>query len=117
MARLAFVFSGSFALVVALSPQTEAQNATADYEKVHKIAVGGEGGWDYLTVDPEARRLYVSRANRIVVVDIENEKVVGELADTPGVHGVAVAPELGKGFTSNGGNDTVTAFDLKSLKP
>ena len=85
--------------------------------KVHKITVGGDGGWDYLTVDSSARRLYVSRGNRVVVIDLEKEAVVGELPDTPGIHGVAIVPELGKGFTSNGGDGTVTVFDLKSLKP
>ena len=84
--------------------------------KVHKIAVGGEGGWDYLTVDSDARRLYVSRGNRVVVLDLDKETVVGELAETPGIHGIAVVPELGKGFTSNGGDSSVTVFDLKTLK-
>ena len=93
------------------------QSPPAFYQKVHKIKVGGDGGWDYLSVDPEARRLYVSRGNRIVVVDIDSETVAGEITETPGVHGVAVAAKAGKGFTSNGGDDTVTAFDLKTLKP
>ena len=84
--------------------------------KVHKIVVGGEGGWDYLTVDSEARRLYVSRGNRVVVLDLDKETVVGELADTPGLHGIAIVPELGKGFTSNGSDSSVTVFDVKSLK-
>jgi hypothetical protein len=84
--------------------------------KVRKLAVGGDGGWDYLTVDPDAHRLYVSRGERVVVLDLETEKVVGELPDTPGVHGIAIAPELGKGFTSNGRDSSVTAFDLKTLK-
>ncbi len=84
--------------------------------KVHKIAAGGEGGWDYLTVDSDARRLYVSRGNRVMVVDLEKEAVVGEIADTPGVHGVAIVPELGKGFTTNGSDSSVTVFDLKTLK-
>jgi DNA-binding beta-propeller fold protein YncE len=84
--------------------------------KVHKIAVGGEGGWDYLTVDSAAHRLYVSRGNRVVVIDLESEKVVGELPDTPGIHGMALVPELGKGYTSNGGDSSVTVFDLKTLK-
>jgi DNA-binding beta-propeller fold protein YncE len=89
----------------------------ADQEpKVHKIAVGGEGGWDYLTVDSEARRLYVSRGNRLVVIDLAKETVVGELPDTPGIHGIALVPDLGKGFTSNGADSTVTVFDIKSLK-
>jgi DNA-binding beta-propeller fold protein YncE len=84
--------------------------------KVHKIAVGGEGGWDYLTVDSQARRLYVSRGNRVVVVDLDKETVVGELPDTPGIHGIAIVPELNKGFTSNGSDSSVTVFDLKTLK-
>src|SRR5215469_4576692 len=81
----------------------------ADQEpKVHKIAVGGEGGWDYLTVDSEAQRLYVSRGNRVVVIDLARETVVGELPDTPGVHGIALVPDSTKGFTSNGADSTVT---------
>src|ERR1700678_557587 len=84
--------------------------------KVHKIAVGGEGGWDYLTVDSQARRLYVSRGNRVVVLDLDKETVVGELPDAPGIHGIAIVPELNKGFTSNGSDSSVTVFDLKSLK-
>jgi DNA-binding beta-propeller fold protein YncE len=84
--------------------------------KVHKIAVGGEGGWDYLTVDSDAGRLYVSRGNRVVVIDLDKETVVGELTGTPGIHGIAVVPELGKGFTSNGSDSSVTVFDLKTLK-
>jgi DNA-binding beta-propeller fold protein YncE len=96
--------------------QTPSQESPASSPRVHRIAVGGEGGWDYLTVDPAARRLYVSRGNRVVVLDLDKETVVGELADTPGVHGIAIVPELGKGFTSNGRDSSVTAFDLKTLK-
>ncbi len=93
-----------------------AQNPAAPAARVHKIPIGGEGGWDYLSVDPDAHRLYVSRGDRIVIVDTEAEKAVGELTDTPGVHGVALVPDLGRGFTSNGRDATVTAFDLKTLK-
>ncbi len=101
-----------------LSLGTEAApRAAADELRVHTIAVGGEGGWDYLSVDTDARRLYVSRGDRVVVLDLDKEAVVGELANTPGIHGVAVAPEFGKGFTSNGRDGTVTVFDLKTLKP
>jgi DNA-binding beta-propeller fold protein YncE len=96
------------------SPTQDTPRVTAP--KVHKIAVGGEGGWDYLTVDSDARRLYVSRGNRVVVLDLDKETVVGELADTPGIHGIAIVPELGKGFTSNGSDSSVTVFDLKTLK-
>ncbi len=94
----------------------QAPAAPAAPAKVHKISIGGEGGWDYLTVDPDARRLYVSRGNRVVVVDTEKEAVVGELLETPGIHGIAIVPELNKGFTTNGADGTVTVFDLKTLK-
>ena len=62
------------------------------------------------------RWLHVSRGNRVVVLDLDKETVVGELAGTPGIHGIAVVPELGKGFTSNGSDSSVTVFDLKTLK-
>ncbi len=100
-----------------LLPPVTQDAPTSASPKVHKIAVGGEGGWDYLTVDSDARRLYVSRGNRVTVIDLDKEAVVGELAGTPGVHGIAVVPELGKGFTSNGQDSSVTVFDLKTLKP
>ena len=88
----------------------------ARYDKVHKIAIGGEGGWDFLEVDAANHRLYVARSTRVIVVDLETEKVVGEITDTPGVHGIAFVPDVGRGFTSNGGNSSVTVFDTKSLK-
>src|SRR5436190_9194962 len=86
------------------------------YRLVTAIPIGGEGGWDYLTVDAPAHRLYVSHATKIVVVDTESNKVVGEIADTPGVHGIALAPELGRGFSSNGRENKVSIIDLKTLK-
>src|SRR5271167_2349311 len=88
---------------IVMAAGVEAQAPSAPAAKVHKIAVGGDGGWDYLTADSAAQRLYVSRGNRIVVVDTDAEKVVGELADTAGVHGIALVPDLDRGFTSNGG--------------
>src|SRR5437660_1425835 len=86
------------------------------YRFARTIAIGGEGGWDYLAVDPQAHRLYVSHATKVVVVDTETNKVVGEIADTPGVHGIALAPELGRGFSSNGSENKVSIVDLKTLK-
>jgi YVTN family beta-propeller protein len=80
------------------------------------MQIGGEGGWDYLTVDNEARRLYVSHGTHVVVIDLETSKVVGDIPDTPGVHGIAVANELNRGFISNGKSNTATIFDLKTLK-
>lgn len=86
------------------------------YHIVNQLRIGGEGGWDYLTVDSAARRLYVSHATHVVVVDIDADKVVGDIPDTPGVHGIAIAPQLNKGFISNGRGNNVTIFDLKTLK-
>ncbi len=103
-------------LTLLQAPETPSKGAVAAPSKVRKLPVGGEGGWDYLSVDSEARRLYVSRGDKVVVLDLDKETVVGELLDTPGIHGIAVAPEHGKGFTSNGRDGTVTVFDLKTLK-
>jgi DNA-binding beta-propeller fold protein YncE len=86
------------------------------YHLLKKLSVGGEGGWDYLALDPQARRLYVTHSDRVVVMDADTGSRVGEILNTPGVHGVALAPRLGRGFTSNGREGTVTIFDLKSLK-
>jgi len=86
------------------------------YRFARAIPIGGEGGWDYLTVDAQAHRLYVSHATKIVVIDTESYKAVGEIADTPGVHGIALAPELGRGFSSNGRENKVSIVDLKTLK-
>ncbi|HUC28491.1 MAG TPA: hypothetical protein VMR80_02860 [Candidatus Acidoferrum sp.] len=77
--------------------------------------VGGEGGWDYLTTDSDARRLYISRATHVIVLDADSGTTVGDIADTQGVHGIALAPELGRGFTSNGREGTVSIFDIKTL--
>jgi hypothetical protein len=90
--------------------------APTGYHILAEVKIGGEGGWDYLTVDSAARRLYVSHATHVVVVDLDSNKVVGDIPDTPGVHGIAVASELNRGFISNGRGNTVTIFDLKTLK-
>ena len=120
MARFSLALCVSSALCAALmlvpTSKVGAQDPTARYDKVRTIKIGGEGGWDFLEVDAANRKLYVARGTRVVVVDLETEKVVGEIADTPGVHGIAFVPKLNRGFTSNGGDSTVTAFDLKTLK-
>jgi len=97
------------ALVVAAQP------GPGGYHLARTIPVGGEGKWDYLTFDAAAHRLFVSHATRVEVVDTEKNAVVGAIPDTPGVHGIALAPEFGRGFTSNGRAGTVTVFDLKTL--
>jgi DNA-binding beta-propeller fold protein YncE len=85
------------------------------YKVVKTYQAGGDGGWDYLTADAAARRLYISRATHVMVLDLDSGKTVGDIADTPGVHGIALAPELGRGFVSNGREGTVSIFDLKTL--
>jgi YVTN family beta-propeller protein len=90
--------------------------APTGWKILKEIKIGGEGGWDYLTMDSAARRLYVSHATHVVVVDPDAGKVVGDIPDTPGVHGIALAPELNKGFVSNGRGNNVTIFDMKTLK-
>jgi YVTN family beta-propeller protein len=86
------------------------------YRVLKTIKIGGPGGWDYLTMDPAARRLYISRSTRVQVVDVDEGKLVGEVAKTPGVHGIALDTKRAQGFTSNGGENTVTVFDLKTLE-
>lgn len=87
----------------------------AGYHLIQKITLGGEGGWDYLTLDPQSHRLYISRATHVIVMDADSGKVVGDIPNTLGVHGIVLVPELNKGFTSNGRDNTVTVFDLKTL--
>lgn len=87
----------------------------SDYKVVATWKLGGDGGWDYLTADGGGHRLFIARGTRVMVVDTESGKQVGEIPDTAGVHGVALDYELGRGFTSNGREDTVSVFDLKTL--
>src|ERR1043166_6715274 len=102
-------------LVIVLVPFFLAAAPTG-YHVVGEIKIGGKGGGDYLTGDSAARRLYVSHNSHVVVVDLDANKVVGDIPDTPGVHGIAIASALGKGFISNGRGNNVTVFDLKTLK-
>jgi DNA-binding beta-propeller fold protein YncE len=104
--------------LVAFSGAWDAASLAEDpgYKILKKYDIGGEGGWDYLTMDPEARRLYISRGTRVQVFDVDEGKLVGEIAKTPGVHGIALVPKLGRGFTSNGQEGSVTVFDMKSLQ-
>jgi DNA-binding beta-propeller fold protein YncE len=95
---------------------TNAFAASAQYRVINKIELGGNGFWDYLAVDNSARCLYVSHGTQVVVVDLETDKVIGNIPDTPGVHGIALAPELNRGFISCGQSSTAVIFDLKTLK-
>jgi len=102
--------------VVSLLISVSAYAATTDYHVLKKLPLGGEGGWDALTVDSSAERLYISRGTHVMVVDLATDKLVGDIPDTLGVHGIAVAPDLHRGFISNGKSNTVTIFDLKTLQ-
>jgi DNA-binding beta-propeller fold protein YncE len=90
--------------------------AAPQYHVKNKIELGGTGFWDYLTVDAQARRLYVSHGTHVIVVDLSADKVVGDIPNTPGVHGIALAPEFNRGFISCGQSNTAVIFDLKTLK-
>jgi YVTN family beta-propeller protein len=103
------IFTLSVSLLAA-SAQT-----VGGYHLIKKIPIAGEGSWDYLTVDESARRLYVSHGTQVEVLDVDSGAIVGKIPNTPGVHGIAIAAELGRGFVSNGQSSTVTIFDLKTL--
>jgi len=100
-------------MVALLCEPTHAQDA---YRFVTEIPIGGEGGWDILTIDSNAQRLYLSHATKVVVVDLQKNVVAGEIADTPGVHGFVAVPELQRGFSSNGKEAKSSVVDLKTLK-
>jgi DNA-binding beta-propeller fold protein YncE len=86
------------------------------YRVVREIPIGGVGQWDYCVVDAQTRRAYISHSTEVVVLDADSDTIAGHISDTQGVHGIALAPAIGRGFTSNGRANTVTIFDLKSLK-
>src|ERR1700758_465763 len=83
--------------------------------KVEKFDIKGDGGTDYVAVEPATGRVFVSRATHMMVVEGPTGKVLGDIPNTPGVHGAGIAPKAGHGFTTNGGDNTVTMFDLKTL--
>ena len=104
------VFTGAFLLAVSAAP------GASGYKVIKTVPISGEGGWDYVYVDSDARRVYVSHATQVVVLDADSYEVVGSIPDTQGVHGIAIASDFGRGFTSNGRSNDVTIFDVKTLK-
>jgi DNA-binding beta-propeller fold protein YncE len=112
-----FVNSGFRAAFVVICLAASSFAAAPGYHVTATYKVGGDGGWDYLTTDASARRVYISRGTHVMVLDADSGKVVGDIPDTQGVHGIALAPDLGRGFTSNGREGTVTIFDIKTLAP
>ena len=118
--RLATVFAVAVCTVIAgghiALSAIPAPVGASGYSLTKTIALPGDEGWDYLFVDSDARRAYISRGTRVVVIDVDSGTVVGEIPDTAGVHGIAIAPDLGRGFTSNGRANTVTIFDTATLR-
>ncbi|PYV72927.1 MAG: hypothetical protein DMG97_12375, partial [Acidobacteria bacterium] len=103
------------ALAPLLNVVASAQSAPG-YHIIKRVPIPGQGSWDYLTVDEKARRLYVSHGTQVEVLDLDSGAIVGKIPDTLGVHGIAIASDLGRGFVSDGKTSTVTIFDLKTLK-
>jgi len=117
--RLSALTRAAFLLLAFALPQHDAsaEKSGARHAVDARWKLGGTGGWDLLEIDGAARRLYVSHSDRVVVLDADNGKIAGEIPHTDGVHGIAIAPDLGRGFTSNGKSNSVTVFDLKTLQP
>src|SRR5207245_2524641 len=90
--------------------------ANQPYQFLTEIPIGGEGGWDILTIDSPANRLYLSHATKVVVVDLNKNAVVGEIAEMPGVHAFVAVPEFQRGFSSNGKEAKLGVVDLTTLK-
>ncbi len=107
--NLSILSAAAIALASSLSAATV-------YQPAGEIAVGGEGGWDCLKIDNATHRLYLSHASKFVVIDLEKNAVVGEIADTPGAHDIAIVPGAGRAFTSNGKEDKSSLVDLATLK-
>jgi YVTN family beta-propeller protein len=113
--RLAATLALSVTLGLAATAMSASAQADSAMQVLQQWKIGGAGGWDYLTAD-SAHRLFLSRGTEVDVVDTQSGRVLGTIANTQGVHGIALAPDLHRGFTSNGRADSVTVFDLDSLK-
>ncbi len=116
MKRSLFFLLTAFAAVLVMSIAGAAQT-TSGYHVAKTFEIGGDGGWDYVNIDAPSNRLYIARATRVMVVDVESGKLVGELPGTNGIHGVALVSKLGRGVTSNGKDNSATIFDLNTFKP
>src|ERR1051326_5756513 len=102
-------------ILVSLALPAFFQGSTG-YHLQTSYPIPGGGGFDYITIDSAARRLYVSHGTEVNVVDADNGKLIGTITDTPGVHGAAIAAQFKHGFTSNGRENKVSMFDLDSLR-
>ena len=117
MKSFRYLFAALPLLALAASVQAaQAAPAATDLRVLSRISLGGDSGWDYLSFDAQRRHLFVSHSDRVLVVDVDTQKQVGSIPGTDGVHGIALAPSLHRGFTSDGKSASVTVFDLDSLK-
>ena len=107
--------SGTASAPSASAPSPSAAATRSSYHLANKYTIGGDPGWDYIAFDSDARRVYVTHYMKIEVLDADSGKVIGQITDTPGVHGIALVKSIGKGFTSNGKANTVSVIDLKTL--
>ena len=105
---------GTISLAAVAAPAS--RTANANWHVAQRWQLGGDGGWDYLAFDPAAKHLYISRSDRVIVLDVGNGKQIGEVDGLSGVHGIAIADGLHRGFISNGRANTVTVFDPATLK-
>jgi DNA-binding beta-propeller fold protein YncE len=103
--------------LISLAGSTSAQQGPSGYHVSKTVKLVGPGGWDYLAIDSDGRKLFIARDSHVAVLNADTGDTAGDFAGTPGVHGVAIATDLGRGFTSNGRANNVTIFDLKTLKP
>ncbi len=116
MKKLTLAVAYSLALTAGAA-QAQTAPAAAPYRLLNTIVVGGEGGWDYLNVDPAGERLYLSHGTQVEVVDLKTRKVIGTILNTPGVHGIDVVPSANRGYITCGRNNTCVVFDLATLQP
>ena len=115
------IIFGSLSLAMALCVGLMSRAAAhapspTGYHVIKTVPIPGDEGWDYLTVDAAARRVYISHGSHVVVMNADTYAVEGDVPDTQGVHGIALAPDLGRGFVSAGRSNTAVIFDIKSLK-
>ena len=104
-----------FNIIIVFSLITSNLSAQQGFQLIKKTVIGGEGGWDYLTVDSDNRRLYVSHSTKVEVLNVDTHEKVGEISNLQGVHGIAIVPGKGRGITTNGRSNSATIFDIKTL--
>ncbi len=109
------VAGAALAGVLLLTALTARADAPLRYRVAHEVSLPGDDGWDYLTFEPAGHRLFIAHGTHVLVVDTEKLAAAGKIADTPGVHGIALAPELGRGYVSAGRAGVIVVFDLKTL--